>query len=308
MDLPAAMGVGTGLILMYLVLSLLVTAINELIVQFSALRAKHLQSALRHMLNLKAKPEDADNNKLSNAFLNSSTSRIAGLVSKTKWTGANPSFSYMKRETFIACFREAIPCLDSITTRDANDNQIDFDRDLGSLINALPASQLKSTLKAAIGDDAASLNPQDIEKRVGDWFDGMMERATGSFKRWMSTLSLLIGFVLAITFNCDTLLVADHLAKMDPKSIENVAKAVTQDCAGADGTLDLTNAKCKDAKKITETLQKLSIGGGEGRSLHASIFGWLITGVAVSLGAPFWFDLLSKMMNVRSGKKEEKST
>ncbi|HRI22224.1 MAG TPA: hypothetical protein PLA68_14780, partial [Panacibacter sp.] len=31
-----------------------------------------------------------------------------------------------------------------------------------------------------------------------------------------------------------------------------------------------------------------------------SIFGWLITALALSLGAPFWFDLLNKLMKLRS--------
>jgi hypothetical protein len=36
--------------------------------------------------------------------------------------------------------------------------------------------------------------------------------------------------------------------------------------------------------------------------------GWLLTALAVSLGAPFWFDLLNKFMVVRSTvKPDEKS-
>ena len=38
------------------------------------------------------------------------------------------------------------------------------------------------------------------------------------------------------------------------------------------------------------------------------ILGWLITGFAISFGAPFWFDLLNRMMVVRSTvKPDEKS-
>ena len=34
--------------------------------------------------------------------------------------------------------------------------------------------------------------------------------------------------------------------------------------------------------------------------------GWLITAFAVSMGAPFWFDLLNKFVNIRaSGKAPE---
>ena len=38
-------------------------------------------------------------------------------------------------------------------------------------------------------------------------------------------------------------------------------------------------------------------------------FGWLITAIAATLGAPFWFDILNKIMSIRSAGKapEEKS-
>jgi hypothetical protein len=40
-----------------------------------------------------------------------------------------------------------------------------------------------------------------------------------------------------------------------------------------------------------------------------SLPGWLLTALAVSLGAPFWFDLLNKLMVIRSTRKpDEKST
>jgi hypothetical protein len=36
--------------------------------------------------------------------------------------------------------------------------------------------------------------------------------------------------------------------------------------------------------------------------------GWLLSIIAISLGAPFWFDLLSKLMNVRNaGQKPEET-
>lgn len=39
-----------------------------------------------------------------------------------------------------------------------------------------------------------------------------------------------------------------------------------------------------------------------------SFFGWLITACAVALGAPFWFDILNKIIIVRSTvKPKEKS-
>jgi hypothetical protein len=51
----------------------------------------------------------------------------------------------------------------------------------------------------------------------------------------------------------------------------------------------------------------LPMGWGDARSAnapwHKKALGWLITALAVTLGAPFWFDLLNKFMSVRSTVK-----
>jgi len=39
-----------------------------------------------------------------------------------------------------------------------------------------------------------------------------------------------------------------------------------------------------------------------------SLLGWFITAIAISLGAPFWFDLLNKLMQLRSARKDSGST
>jgi hypothetical protein len=34
--------------------------------------------------------------------------------------------------------------------------------------------------------------------------------------------------------------------------------------------------------------------------LISMMFGWLLTAIAVSLGAPFWFDVLRRVSNIRN--------
>jgi hypothetical protein len=41
------------------------------------------------------------------------------------------------------------------------------------------------------------------------------------------------------------------------------------------------------------------------RQVKRHLFGWLLTAIAVSMGAPFWFDLLGKIITVRSTLKPE---
>jgi hypothetical protein len=35
----------------------------------------------------------------------------------------------------------------------------------------------------------------------------------------------------------------------------------------------------------------------------ARLLGWMLTILAISLGAPFWFDMLNKLVNIRSAGK-----
>ena len=37
--------------------------------------------------------------------------------------------------------------------------------------------------------------------------------------------------------------------------------------------------------------------------LASSVMGWLITAIAVMLGAPFWFNLLNKLISLRTALK-----
>ena len=45
-----------------------------------------------------------------------------------------------------------------------------------------------------------------------------------------------------------------------------------------------------------------------GKQIYEHGWGWLLTALAISLGAPFWFDLLNKFIVIRSTvKPKEKS-
>jgi hypothetical protein len=48
--------------------------------------------------------------------------------------------------------------------------------------------------------------------------------------------------------------------------------------------------------------------GGWWYQIYWHLLGWLLTALAISLGAPFWFDLLNKFIVIRSAvKPHEKS-
>jgi hypothetical protein len=86
-------------------------------------------------------------------------------------------------------------------------------------------------------------------------------------------------------------------AKAD--SVRAVAQAVTKSAQA------IAQAKAATATLITN--KELAVPS-TGLGWLQKVLGWLITGIAVSLGAPFWFDVLNKFMVVRSTvKPHEKS-
>jgi hypothetical protein len=69
-----------------------------------------------------------------------------------------------------------------------------------------------------------------------------------------------------------------------------------------------------DLKAITPTLNEVNQGqiifnpwrkiDYISQLFYYHLFGFLVTALAISLGAPFWFDLLNKLMQLRTSKKE----
>lgn len=55
-------------------------------------------------------------------------------------------------------------------------------------------------------------------------------------------------------------------------------------------------------------LQVVQMIGAKPLGFFRMVSGWLVSGIAISMGAPFWFDLLGKVVNVRNTGSKPKST
>jgi len=146
-----------------------------------------------------------------------------------------------------------------------------------------------------------------------------MDRLSGSYKRWLKWISLSVGIALALALNADSFAIGTALWKDETlrAQIVNTAAEITK----ADSPSSIQCADEKDlGKKLgcqLNLLRPFPIGWNQKsypektEEWLAKIFGCLMTGLALSLGAPFWFDVLQKFMNVRGAgvkptKEEEK--
>jgi hypothetical protein len=70
------------------------------------------------------------------------------------------------------------------------------------------------------------------------------------------------------------------------------------DCAAAKQNAAQTNPNFPGLRFFSATLWPWL-----GWLIPQHIVGWILSAIAVSLGAPFWFDTLNRFMNIRSAGK-----
>jgi hypothetical protein len=155
--------------------------------------------------------------------------------------------------------------------------------------------------------DSAQGDLDLLQKNIEAWFNGSMDRVSGWYKRTTQRILFVIALVIAVGLNVNTITISDYLYHNKTARSIIVARAeaaqkdssfVNQDMQAQMAALDLPIGWGKK----WETIQPEGDDGvWNGALLH--IFGWLLTALAATLGAPFWFDLLNKIMVLRSSVK-----
>jgi hypothetical protein len=157
------------------------------------------------------------------------------------------------------------------------------------------------SLRTEVGDDLNALRV-----RLERWYDDGMERVSGWYKRHVQLWLAVIGLALAIVVNADTLQLVNSLwaDKTVRAAVVAEAGSITQS-GKTPTTLSDTAGEVQKIKALNVPLGwKLKRHDPRDlphglRSWFAKVIGLLLTAVALTLGAPFWFDLLSKLVRVR---------
>lgn len=185
-----------------------------------------------------------------------------------------------------------------------------------------------------------------LKSEIQIWFDRSMERASGVYRRNAKGVTFLIGFSMAMVINADTLHMVSRLttdSTLRDALVENAELTANLQCPPKPS--DTTTGKLEAAalpelnaklnpKPSDTTAGKLeclrtqvneSIPLPIGRDLAnrtqqeeestgwffprlRRILGWAISGLTVVMGAPFWFELMGKFINVRNSGSIPAST
>lgn len=290
-----------GLIFVYLLLAIICSTINEWVAGWLRVRSKTLAIAITQLLDDQKGSGDTTQSFLQQFY---SHPLIAGMMSPGKAADSHPS--YLSSRTF------ATAIMDIATIH--KPGVITFaDLDVG--IKALPDGDVKKVLLALIQNVPNDLNV--AQKNIEQWFDDTMDRASGWYKRRTQVVTIVIAVLLTAATNADSVRITRILWKSPTLRATLVEKAKNRTESQPSGFeyKDKNNPLKPSMKPTKDELDALQTVLGwsdedarDWNKWPLRLFGWFLTIVAVSLGAPFWFDMLNKLMNIRNaGKKPETS-
>lgn len=174
-------------------------------------------------------------------------------------------------------------------------------------IGKLPdGSPLGAQLKALVNDGEADL--AQFRKSVEGWFDDGMDRVSGWYKRRTQFVTCVLAVAIAVGLNVDAIRVGERIAN-EPTVRTTIVKQAEQASAaeatqagdGSEESLAQTGKEAEGAINQLEALQIPILWGADNQSVDlTTIAGWAITALAISLGAPFWFDALGKLARLRT--------
>jgi len=168
-----------------------------------------------------------------------------------------------------------------------------------------------------------------VEENVEKWFNDAMDRLSGWYKRYV--IYFLLGLAVAVTigFNVNTIHIATELwsqpqlqaaitaeaqATTSPTSSTSPTSASSAQASTVADPQAASSTNLPTIKKALSNAETLPVGWGTVNQPStvgwaSTIIGWLITIVAISFGAPFWFDLLTRMNSLSlSGPPPTKSS
>jgi hypothetical protein len=291
----AALDVLLGLFFLYFLLSIVCSAINESLAAVLNMRARYLERGVRTLLGREAHVRSFYNQWRLRALM-----KPPGKI-----------FKGPRKPSYIPARTFALTLLDTFAPPDDETDSRDLIGRATKALEPTSDSKMNEIVRGALRDALAE-SRDDVDRfraSIERTFDETMDRASGWYKRRVQLILFALALGLTCVMNADTLAIGQRLWKDDAlraavvAQANNVVRSGSAECAqtSAGETKADAAAKCVDA--VNEF--GLPLGWSHTTSPHSfwsalgKILGLLVTAFALALGAPFWFDLISKVSRVR---------
>ena len=309
-----------GIVFVFVLVSTICCAVREAIEAWMKTRASYLEFAIRELL------QDKKGTGLAKEFFEHPI--IFGLYVGNYVPGQSvertrPWRRGLNLPSYISAGSFALALLDLVVRDPHQANGIPRSspgiltmQQVRFSIGRIQNQAVQRALTVAI--DASHGSVDQLRANIEAWYDSTMDRVSGWYKRSTQWILFWIALLSAVGANISTITIADYLFRHDAERAAIVATV--------ERTAAAPNASGESYNEAMQKLEDLHLpigwtgapGAPSFRGLRDSndlwndlfgpILGWLVTAFAATLGAPFWFDVLNKIMVIRSTvKPHEKS-
>jgi hypothetical protein len=300
MQLDAILEVAIGLVVTWLIISMATSQIQETIIESLGWRSTFLEKRLLEMFKNPALVEQFYKHPLIETI---SAKSFWGKKRKPKDI-PNPIFAKAAVDIFLNAGKSGNETpAGTMSLEKMKQSAIESMEHLKQTNEDLAKTVkfLVPKLEGATKDVEETL--AEYRGNVESWFDTTMVQATKLYRKYASAIAMGLGIGLAAVFNVDSVYIVNQLWR-DP----TLRQAIVAQAG---------NIKPEDKPSIAETkakLEELSLPVGwnekatpqDGQGYVFKILGIFITGTAASLGSPFWFDVLNKMLGLKSRDEQKK--
>jgi hypothetical protein len=299
--------VAIGLCFVYLLLSLICSAVNETLAALTQRRGKMLEQAINNLVGDLGFTDQIYGHPLIKSLMQPGKQLPSYIPSQKFALAVMDILTKDKPANDSTALRQGLAAMPKIT-----DSQ-----------GISKPSHLQGVLSAVLNDSQGHLKTD--QQKIQAWYDDAMDRVSGWYKRRTSLWIWGLALVITLCLNADTTRISKILWTNQAvrTAVVDAAKARSQSpepqplVTYSDPTNPQASTPASAPDALTpderallgqvmigwqEDLQELKAANGTAVAswwgLHA--LGWFLTMVALSLGAPFWFDMLNKFMNIRN--------
>jgi hypothetical protein len=267
-----------SLITIYIVLALTVSALTEIITRLVGLRSIGLKSGIRSILqdpNIKGLSDE------TKRFWNS------GIIKSATDGDSSPN------------------SLDALTFATATlaTAGMEVARNAGQAKTIIANAPMNSHLKDVLTGlaDRSLSRGTTLHDELAQHFDATMEKIGRWYRHWTQGIAFVLALIFTVYINANTLDLLHQLTAQPASRLELAKIQSNLSTDPADHARAMSNLKDLDAIITRDTLGGNTLRPELTKDPFRTVIGLLITILAVSLGAPFWFDVLARISPKASG-------
>lgn len=275
-----------ALVFTLLILSLLASSILEGMALIFGFRNKKLLKALELILG---------NGPLYRDFIQHPGFTQLGIAE----SGWHRTPSYLSSEQFISLLNRLIP-MDQLGAKGIES----FPAELATEFPVELAENL------AMYWEEAGANEGEFRVKLKQWYENIMERFSRGYKNFSKKMLLIIGLVLSLTLNIEVIELGQVLVQQaEVRQTFQLAaqKLAAENTEGVAAPEDIESALRMVVQYGSSPMSGIPwgwesnpFGSWEASKWVWKGLGWLLTACAIAMGAPFWYDLLRKLLAIKN--------